>query len=101
MIDPLYAQELLKHAVVTVSHVKIRGFGSDYWLLPELVVAQRMLAREVIASALADLMECGWLNEETAIHLAADWLFNHPNRFYNLGLQPYLIEAGEDDESYR
>lgn len=91
MIDPLYAQELLKRAVMTVPHAKIHGFGGDYFLVPELVAAHLTLAREVIASALADLVECGWLEEGEAIHLAAAWLFNNPNRFYNLGLQPYDV----------
>lgn len=91
MIDPLYAQELLKRAVMTVPHAKIHGFGGDYWLAPELVSAHLVLGREVIAGTLADLVECGWLDEETAIQLAADWLFNNPNRFYNLGLQPYDV----------
>jgi len=91
MIDPLYAQKLLKRAVMTVPHAKIHGFGGDYSLMPELVAAHLTLAREVIASALADLVECGWLEEQEAIHLVADWLFNNPNRFYNLGLQPYDV----------
>jgi predicted TIM-barrel fold metal-dependent hydrolase len=89
MMDPLYAQELLKRAVMTVPHAKIHGFGGDYFLEPEPVAAHLALAREVFAGALADLVECGWLGEEKAVHLAADWLFNNPNRFYNLGLEPY------------
>ena len=89
MIDPLYAQELLKRAVMTVPHTKIFGFGGDYFLAPEFSVAHLKLAREVIAAALADLVESGWLEEEEATRMAADWLYNNPNRFYNLGLRPY------------
>lgn len=91
MIDPLYAQELLKRAVMTIPHSKIHGFGGDYWLAPENAAAHLTLAREVIASALADLVECGWLEEEEATCVAADWLYNNPNRFYKLGLPPYEI----------
>jgi predicted TIM-barrel fold metal-dependent hydrolase len=91
MIDPLYAQELLKRAVMTVPHTKVFGFGGDYFTAPEFSVAHLSLAREVIASALADLVECGWLEEEEAARLAADWLYNNPNRFYQLGLPPYEI----------
>ncbi|MFQ5340492.1 MAG: amidohydrolase family protein [Anaerolineae bacterium] len=87
MIDPLYAQELLKRAVMTMPHTKIHGFGGDYFLAPELVAAHLTLARQVIASALADLVECGWLEEEEATGVAADWLCNNPTRFYNLRLQ--------------
>jgi predicted TIM-barrel fold metal-dependent hydrolase len=91
LIDPLYAQELLKRAVMTVPHTKIFGFGGDYWIAPELSAAHLILAREVIAGALADLVESGWLQEEEAVRIAADWLFNNPNRFYNLGFPPYEV----------
>ena len=89
IIDPLYAQELLKRAVMTVPHAKIHGFGGDYRDFPEFAAAHLAIAREVIAGALADLVECGWLEEEEAIRLAAEWLFNNPNRFYRLGMEPY------------
>ena len=69
---------------MTVPHVKIHGFGGDYACVPELVTAHLTMAREVIAAALADLVESGWLEEESAICLAADWLFNNPNTFYGL-----------------
>lgn len=91
MLDPLYAAELLKRAVITVPHAKVFGFGGDYWISPELSTAHLLLAREVIASALADLVESGWLEEEEATRIAADWLYNNPNRFYNLGLPPYEL----------
>jgi predicted TIM-barrel fold metal-dependent hydrolase len=89
IIDPLYAQEMLKRCVMTVPHSKIHGFGGDYWDAPEYSVAHLTIAREVIATALADLVESGWLEEEQAFHLAADWLYNNPNRFYRLGLPAY------------
>jgi len=89
MIDPLYAQELLKRAIMTVPHTKIHGIGGDYWQSPEHAVAHMSIAREVIACALADLVECGWLEEEQATNIAADWMYNNANRFYNLGLPPY------------
>jgi predicted TIM-barrel fold metal-dependent hydrolase len=92
MIDPLYAQELLKRAVMTVPHAKIFGFGGDYWISSEHATAHLTVAREVIAGALADLVECGWLEEEEAVSVSADWLYNNPNRFYKLGLPPYEIQ---------
>ena len=90
MIDPLYSRELLKRAVTTVPHTKIFGFGGDYFLSPEHSVAHLALAREVIASALTDLIESGWLEEEEAIQIAAGWLYNNPNRFYQLGLPEFV-----------
>ncbi len=90
MIDPLYSRELLKRAVMTVPHTKIFGFGGDHFLSPEHSVAHLMLAREVIAAALTDLMESGWLEEDEAIQIAAGWLYNNPNRFYQLGLPEFV-----------
>jgi uncharacterized protein len=86
LIDPLYAVELLRRAVMTVPQVKLHGFGGDYWDAPEYTVAHLEMAREVIAAALADLVEMGWLEEDEALALAADWLYNNPNAFYRLGL---------------
>jgi hypothetical protein len=90
IIDPLYSQELLKRAVMTVPHTKISGFGGDYFTAPEFSVAHLTIAREVIAAALADVVECGWIEEEAAIEIAAGWLYNNPNQFYQLGLPAYV-----------
>jgi uncharacterized protein len=85
MIDPLYSIDLLKRAVMSVPHSKIHLFGGDFFHVPELAAAHLGLAREVAATALADLVEHGWLAEEDALVLAKDWLFNNPNGFYRLG----------------
>lgn len=92
IIDPLYAEETLERAVVTVPHVKIHGFGGDFVDAPEYSVAHLKIARQVIASALADLVERGWLDESEALGVAADWLFNNPNQFFRLGCEP--VSAG-------
>ena len=88
IIDPLYAERLLERAVVTVPHSKVHGFGGDHGDFPELAATHLKMAREVIASALANLVERGWLDEEQAAGVATDWLFNNPNRFFKLGLEP-------------
>ena len=89
MIDPLYSIEFFKHCLTVIPHVKVHAFGGDYREGPEFVAAHLALAKEVIAVALADLCESGWLEEHQAVAVAADWLYNNPNRFYNLGLEPY------------
>jgi len=88
VLDPLYAKELLERAVVTVPHSKVHGFGGDHGDFTEMAVTHLKMAREVIASALANLVERGWLEEEQAVGIAAEWLFNNPNRFFKLGLEP-------------
>ena len=90
IIDPLYAKEMLERAVVSVPHSKVHGFGGDYHDLPEYCAAHLKIAREVIASSLADLVERGWLQEDEALDVAADWLFNNPNQFWKLGFEPIL-----------
>ena len=80
--------ELLERAVLTLPHTKLHGFGGDYGDVPEFVAAHLHIARQNMAGALAHLVECGWLEEEPALSLAADWLFNNPNRFFKLGFEP-------------
>ncbi len=87
IIDPEYAIQLLERSVMTLPHSKIHGFGGDYGDVPEYVAAHLQIARANIAAALARLVERGWLCEEEAIKLAADWLFNNPNRFFKLGFK--------------
>lgn len=86
IIDPLYARELLKRALVCVPHNKIHGFGGDYHDMPEYSAAHLKIARQVITAALCDMVESGWLDEPAAVNVAGDWLFNNPNAFWRLGL---------------
>jgi hypothetical protein len=88
IIDPDYASQLLERSVLTLPHTKVHGFGGDYGDVPEYVAGHLEMARENIAGTLARLVERGWLEEEVAISLAADWLFNNPNRFFKLGMEP-------------
>ena len=85
IIDPAYAIELMERAVLTMPHTKIHAFGGDFGDAPEFSIAHLEIARQNIAAALAHLVEGGWLEEEQALILAKDWLFNNPNRFFNLG----------------
>jgi hypothetical protein len=87
IIDPDYASELLERSVLTLPHSKVHGFGGDYGDVPEFVAGHLQIARENIAGTLARLVERGWLEEEEALWLAADWLFNNPNRFFGLGFE--------------
>jgi len=84
IIDPLYAQRLLERAVMTVPHSKIHAYGGDYTDIPERAVAHLKLARHVIAAALANHVEKGWLDEEQAQAIARHWFFDNPRRFFAL-----------------
>jgi hypothetical protein len=91
IIDPDYAAELLERSVMVLPHAKVHGFGGDYGDVPEFVAGHLQIARENIAGALARLVERGWLEEEEALQLAADWLFNNPNRFFRLGFEEVCV----------
>ncbi|MBN1814227.1 MAG: hypothetical protein JXA14_20480, partial [Anaerolineae bacterium] len=87
IIDPLYASEMMERTVMIMPHTKVHGFGGDYGDFPEFVAAHLQIARENIAGTLARLVERGWLEEDVAVRIAADWLFNNPNRFFRLGFE--------------
>ena len=87
IIDPLNAVELLKRATVSAPHSKVHGFGGDFEDHPEYSVASLKIARHVMTAALTDLVEMGWLEEDEALRIAADWLFNNPNEFFRLNLK--------------
>jgi hypothetical protein len=91
IIDPDYAAELLERSVMVLPHAKVHGFGGDYGDVPEFVAAHLQIARENIAGVLARLVERGWLEEEEALQLAADWLFNNPNQFFRLGFEEVRV----------
>jgi predicted TIM-barrel fold metal-dependent hydrolase len=86
IVDPAYAIELMERAVLTMPHTKIHAFGGDYGDVPEFAVAHLEIARQNIAAALCNLVEGGWLEEEQALGIAEDWLFNNPNQYFKLGL---------------
>ena len=71
---------------MTVPHSKIHAFGGDHLDTPERTVAHLKLARHVIAAALANLVEIGWLVEEQARSIAGQWFFDNPNRFFALDI---------------
>jgi hypothetical protein len=87
IIDPAYSIELLERSALTMPHHKIHGFGGDYGDAPEYIAGHLQIARQNIAAALTNLVEGGWLDKQQALSLAQDWLFNNPNRFFNLGFQ--------------
>jgi predicted TIM-barrel fold metal-dependent hydrolase len=86
IIDPMYSKDLLQRAILTIPHTKLHGFGGDYRDIPEYSMAHLKLAREVIAAALAPLVQAGWCSESDAMTIARGMLFDNPNRFFDLSL---------------
>jgi hypothetical protein len=87
IIDPLYAQEMIQRAIVTLPQSKIHAFGGDYEDIPEFAAGHLRLAREVLCAALCERVESGWLDEDAALDIARAYLFDNPNAFFGLGLE--------------
>lgn len=92
-IDPIYAEQILKRSIFTAPTSKVHGFGGDYGSrmygdTPAYSVSHLKIARYVISKVLYDFVQKEFFNEDAAVRLAADWLYNNPNEFYKLGLEP-------------
>lgn len=95
-IDPVYCVELLKRAVMTIPHCKIFAFGGDTAVI-EWVVGYLELAKDNVAIALAELVDCGWLSLAESKQLAADWFYNNINECFHLGYDPVVIDSERGD----
>jgi len=84
-IDPLYAIELMKRAVMTVPHCKVLAFGADCMAI-EWAVAYLTGARDNVAYALSELVDDGWIDMAEARSIAHAWFFDNPNEVFKLGL---------------
>lgn len=98
IIDPFYCVDLLRRSVGAIPHVKVHAFGGDHVDTPEFSIAHLKLTRACIASALADLVDHGWLDEGQALTIATDWLYNNPNEFFCLGLPALGSAVAEANE---
>ncbi len=86
IIDPVYCQRLFQQVVSCVPHGKVHGYGSDYGGYADRAWAHAQIARDNIASALAELVERDYLDLDAAREIAAAWLFDNPNGFFRLQL---------------
>lgn len=86
IIDPIYSEELYSRAILTIPHVKINGFGGDYFDVPEYIVSHLKIAKENMTRALVRLIRLGWIDEDSAIEIARNWLFENPKRLFNIDI---------------
>lgn len=85
IIDPVYAKNLLSEGLTALPHSKFHAFGGDYFDSILHAAAHLSIARNVVAAALAEQVEAGWIDTGEAEHIAADWLHNNPNAYFCLG----------------
>lgn len=91
IIDAWHAKRLFANSITAVPHTKIHGFGADYRDIPEYAACHLLIAKDVIAAGLTEMVDMGYLREKEAIKIAVDWLFNNPNEWYKLGFDPVKV----------
>jgi len=63
---------------------KIIALGGDYRVAVQKAYGHLVLAREVVAAALADRIEAGDFDRSRALHLARLWFYDNRKRIYGL-----------------
>ena len=90
-IDTDYSIELMRRMVLTCPTTKVLAFGGDTFKV-ESQVAYLDQARKAVAKALCSLIDDELMDLPEAKRIAADWMYNNPNRIYKLGLEPYEVK---------
>ena len=84
VISQQLTYRMLAEIIDMVPDNKIIAFGGDYRCCVQKVYGHLVMAREVIAAALADRIETGDFDKEYALHLAKLWFHDNPKRIYHL-----------------
>jgi len=86
---PIISQVQTKRALDEILDLvplnKVIAFGGDYRVCVQKAYGHLVLAREVVAAALAERMEAGELDREQALQIARWWFHDNPARVYGLG----------------
>ena len=83
IISPHFAHEALTEMLEMVPQSKIIGFGGDYHVV-EKVYGHLVIARQVIAKALAGKVYDGSLTYDGAVAIAHNMLYHTPKELYKL-----------------
>lgn len=84
LISPAQSVQALDIWLDTVPVNKVIGFGGDYWWAVENVYGNLVMAREVIAKALAARVRAGCFSEARAVEIARLWLHDNPRAAYRV-----------------
>ena len=84
VIDPAYCKSLFRQALSAVPRNKIHAHGSDYFGYPDRAWASARIARENVASALADAVAAGECDLDEALETATMWFYENPREFFRL-----------------
>lgn len=84
IISQVQTARTLDEIIDLVPLNKIIAFGGDYRVAVHKTYGHLVLAREVVASALAKRVEAGEWDRAYALHVARLWFHDNPVRIYNL-----------------
>ncbi len=84
IVDAAGTERFLQSALSTIPANHIFGFGGDFKILPEPVIAHLDIAKDNIANVLWEAVNKKWCSKKTAIDIAYLWLYENPKRFYNV-----------------
>ena len=84
VVSQLQTMRILAEIIDLVPANKVIAFGGDYRVAVHKVWGHLVMAREVVASVLADRIEAGDFDREYAVYLARLWFYDNPMRIYKL-----------------
>lgn len=85
VISQIQTKRMLDEIIDLVPLNKVIAFGADYRASVQKVYGHLVLAREVVASVLADRIDSGDFDREYALEVARLWFHDNPSRIYRLG----------------
>ena len=84
VISQLQTTRMLGEIIDLVPLNKVTAFGADYRACVQKVYGHLVMAREAVASVLADRIDAGDFDREYAMHIAKMWFHDNPSRIYRL-----------------
>ena len=85
IISQLQTTRMLGEIIDLVPLNKVIAFGGDYRVAVQKTYGHLALARETVASVLADRIQADDFDREHAVHVAKLWFHDNPSRIYKLG----------------
>jgi len=87
IISQHFATQALVEAIDLIPTNKILAFGGDYLFPVEKVYGHLTMAREDIATALAERVKEGRMTDSQALEIARKWFWDNPKELYRLELK--------------
>ena len=92
IINPIAAKDFLKKYLLTAPANKILTFGGDYRYV-EPVLGHAIIAKRVIALALSELVEEGWITIDRAMELTDMIMHENARQIFNLPQKERILRG--------